>query len=206
MNVAGHVVRAGAVFACASIAALVVGAQFSSWQQPGVLAPIRLEPSTISAPTETFGERRFDVSIQRRDGSTARGWLLLPVGTTMEVAVVIVAGAGPSTRDDLLPLASALSRSGVAALVYDKRSDGYTFRHRDFDTLAEDAADAGHFLAEHWATHDARLAVLGISEGGWIVPRAAVAAPHLFSAVLLVSAPVVTPLAKRRGSWIERSL
>jgi len=31
MNVAGHVVRIGAVFACASIAALVVGAQFSSW-------------------------------------------------------------------------------------------------------------------------------------------------------------------------------
>ncbi len=176
-----------------------------SWEPPRILEPIAITPT---APTDAEPDivfERHGVSVPRRDGSAAQGWLVLPKGSTPEAAVVVVSGSGQTTRADALPLGESFASNGIAAIVVDKREKGYSFVHRDFDALADDAVGVGDFLAQHEATSGARLAIVGVSEGGWIAPRAAAAKPELFSGVVLVSAPIVSPLAQ--ASWmIDRAV
>lgn len=200
-----EIVWGSAIFLCAGLTTLVLAAQFAPWQPPRMIAPIPLTPIGDTDPCMGLATVQHDVTVTRRDGSIASGWLVLPVDQVPDLASVIIAGSGPSARDDVLPLATSLASEGVAVLVVDKRGEGYSLFHRDFDALAEDTVDAGHFLATHHLTSHARLAVIGVSEGGWIASRAAAEEPELFSAVALISAPIVSPLVQ--SLWIvDRAL
>ncbi len=205
MGLAGNALRGAAVFVSISALSLVVGAHLAPWQPAADVAPIEVVPAApttggLGGPTE-----QHDVSIVRRDGSVATGWLVLPADTEPDAAILIVAGAGRSSRQDLLPLAKSLASAGVAALTIDKRMEGYSLFHRAFDALARDVVDAGRFLSDHSAVRGVGISVLGISEGAWVAPRSAALAPGMFSSVILISPPVVTPLAQ--SSWIvDRTL
>ncbi|MFW6012525.1 MAG: alpha/beta hydrolase family protein [bacterium] len=70
-------------------------------------------------------------------------------------------------------------RYGVAVLAYDRR--GYTtnedaWREPDLDDLSADAAAAVRFAAGQAELDADRIGILGSSQGGWVVPRAAVEA------------------------------
>ena len=97
-----------------------------------------------------------------------------------KAAVVFVHGSGPQTRS--IRLAQNFAEVGIAALVYDKRGVGQSGGEYEskqsvsgpnIDILAEDAAAALDFLANHRLTKDLPLGLTGISQAGWIVPLAA---------------------------------
>lgn len=186
------------VFVGTSIAALAVASIAAPWSRP---RDVELEVQGSPLPAAgSSGVARQDVTVPRTDGTTARGWLVLPDGVGPRRAVVLVAGAGSSSRDDLIGLADEFARHGVAALTVDKRADASTLFTRDFDRLADDAVDAGRFLRDCPAIGSSPVDVVGFSEGGWVAPRAAVVEPGLFAAVILVSPSIVSPLAQ--AAWV----
>src|SRR6185295_11326820 len=66
--------------------------------------------------------------------------------------------------------------TGIAGVVYDKRGTaGSTgdFRTTDFGGLAGDAKAVMGFARSHSWTRAAPLGLLGTSQGGWIIPKAA---------------------------------
>ncbi len=200
MSMLGLVARGAAVFAGAGMVALVASALATPWSAHQQSVRIDSESFTPDSSGPGFAIERTDAVVLRRDGSTAVGWLVLPRGTSPRFAAIVVQGAGGSDRAGTLPIAEELARSGIAALVVDKRTDGYSPITRDFDQLARDAEDAARMLTEHPLMRGVPVVAIGISEGGWIAPLAVAAAPDVFSALVLVSPTVVSPLSQ--AMWV----
>ncbi len=166
---------------------------------PGWSRP-RPAPALMPAPLGSVWAPRGPVTRHEltatRLGHTIAGHLVSP-GAGADVAVVLVAGAGRSTRDDMLAEAVALAARGLHAVSYDKTRAGYSWRHRDFAALAADLAAV--VAVTRQVTGAARVGVLGFSEGSWIAARTA-AAPEAPDFLILASAPIVTPL--EQSAWI----
>ena len=114
-----------------------------------------------------------DVSFSNA-GLTLRGTVLVPTdGDAVHPAVVLVAGSGARSRDDYLAEARALAISGVIALVYDKRTVGYSLTERSYALLGDDAIAGLRLLQARGDVDRARAGLWGHSEGGWVVPLAA---------------------------------
>ena len=114
-----------------------------------------------------------DVSFSN-DGLTLHGTVLVPTdGDAVHPAVVLVAGSGARSRDDYLAEARALAISGVVALVYDKRTVGYSLTERSYALLGDDAIAGLRILQARGDVDRARAGLWGHSEGGWVVPLAA---------------------------------
>ncbi len=129
------------------------------------------------------------------------GTLYLPLTAGPHPAVVLVHGSGPDTREPYRNLAAHFARSGVAALVYDKRGTGRStgdWRTAGFEALAEDAIAAVRLLRAHGAIATERVGLWGISQGGWILPLAASQAPEI-AFIIPVSASGVSPA--RQEMW-----
>jgi pimeloyl-ACP methyl ester carboxylesterase len=90
-------------------------------------------------------------------------------------------------------LATTFARSGIAAFSFNKRGVGGSTGTQtdDFDTQARDVAAACAFAASLPGVDRTRLGYYGISQGGWIVPRALHTCPGSF--VVLVSPAGVPP-------------
>lgn len=114
-----------------------------------------------------------DVSFSN-DGVTLSGTVLVPTGgDAVHPAVVLVAGSGARSRDEYLAEARALAISGVIALVYDKRTVGYSLTERSYELLGDDAIAGLRLLQARGDVDRARAGLWGHSEGGWVVPLAA---------------------------------
>jgi hypothetical protein len=127
---------------------------------------------------------------------TLAGTLLLPPGSGSHPAVVFVHGAGSSTREQQRVLADHFARSGIAALIYDKRGSGESggdWRGGDFDDLAADAQAAVALLTRRAEIDPAQIGLWGISEGGWVAPLAATRSSDV-AFVILVSAAATGPI------------
>ncbi|MEV5704716.1 hypothetical protein [Actinoallomurus sp. NPDC052274] len=96
------------------------------------------------------------------------------------------------------PEAEAFARAGIAALIYDKRTVGYSKVHRDYGLLADDAAAGVAALRAVPGIDPARVGLWGFSEGGWVAPLAAVRSGHVAFLVTL-GASGLTPL--RTQTW-----
>ena len=106
------------------------------------------------------------------------GTLTLPENP--KAAVVLVSGSGPQDRDQLfmghktfLVLADYLSRNGIAVLRYDDRGVGESegkFEDATSYEFAEDASAAVTYLSGLKALRDARIGIIGHSEGGLVAP------------------------------------
>ena len=90
-------------------------------------------------------------------------------------------------------LATTFAKSGIAAFSFNKRGVGGSggAQTDDFDTQARDVAAACAFAATLPGIDRARLGYYGISQAGWIVPRALRTCPAAF--VILVSPAGVPP-------------
>lgn len=205
--------RGATAFVLSSLVLVVGSSQLAPGWRPGEVLP-PLDPAPLSLPQDAVlsATERRERAITHDDGTTARAWLVLPraaadaasPASPTSPAVVLVHGGGPAGRDRMLPLAEAFAAAGVAAITYDKRTEGYsTALHRDFGQLAQDAIDVGEALRTQPGIDPERIGVLGYSEGGWVVPTAAAQRPDLFSFLMLGSVSLPTPL--QEVLWIADS-
>jgi dienelactone hydrolase len=67
---------------------------------------------------------REGVSFRSSDGVALTGTVIVPAGRGEHPALVMVSGAGSTTREELEAEAEAFARRGVVALIYDKRTAG----------------------------------------------------------------------------------
>src|SRR5918999_3158373 len=174
-----------------AILALVLGAG------PAAAAPSRPVP----APA---GMTATEVSFRGSGGLTLHGTVLKPAGSsTTRPGVVLVTGSGAGVpREVLLVEAVAFARQGIAVLIYDKRSAGYTRLRRSYPELADDAVGAVRALRAQPGVDPGKVGVWGLSEGGWVAPLAAARSTEV-AFVIVVGGNAMTPI--RQQSWNENS-
>ncbi|MGW3963403.1 alpha/beta hydrolase family protein [Amycolatopsis sp. NPDC005003] len=137
-------------------------------------------------------------------GVTLHGTVVAPPGGTKLPGLVMVHGSGAHSRDDYRDQAEAFARQGIATLVYDKRTDGYSQFERSYSTLADDALAAVETLRKRPGVDPARVGVWGLSEGGWVAPLAASRSSDV-AFVVTLGANGVEP--SRQQSWaVENQL
>ncbi|GAA3134274.1 alpha/beta hydrolase [Planomonospora alba] len=197
----------GVVGVAAGVAMMALAAVGYVLPPPFDPSPLTADPAFRSLPAQPAHELRpvsatAPITVQeltvRARGTDLRATVRAPRVPGRHPAMVFVQGAGPGLREEFTEQAEWLARAGIVTLVYDKRTVGYDFRHRDFGLLADDAL---RMLAELRGRPDvdpARAGLWGVSEGSWVVPIAASRSADVGFAVL-VSAPNVSPL--RQVSW-----
>ncbi|MFI6303728.1 alpha/beta hydrolase family protein [Amycolatopsis thailandensis] len=131
-------------------------------------------------------------------GVTLRGTVVAPEGGGPAPGIVMVHGSGEHDRDDYRAEAEAFAKAGIATLIYDKRTEGYSLFERDYSVLADDALAAVQALRSRPGVDPARVGVWGLSEGGWVAPLAASKSKDVAFAVT-VGANGVSP--DRQQSW-----
>ena len=150
--------------------------------------PAYADPGTFSEHTVTVGSGPLAVP----------GTLSLPVHSGPRSAVVLLAGSGPSDRDEtigrnkpLKDLAWGLASRGVAVLRFDKVTHAHSAqvaKARDFtvaDEYVPDTVAAIGLLRQHPAVDTARVFLLGHSLGGTVAPRVAAREPSVAGIVIL---------------------
>lgn len=151
-----------------------------------------LAPVSATAPIVTE-----DVEVPVRQ-TTLKATVRAPVTPGRHPAMVFVHGSGRGDREEFAEAAEFLARAGVVTLVYEKRTVGYTFRHRDFSLLADDALRMVRHLRARPDVDRSMVGIWGVSEGTWATPIAAASDPEL-GFLVLVSAPNVSPM--RQVAW-----
>lgn len=139
-------------------------------------------------------ERREDVRFSSGALQLA-GTLISPATPGKHPGVILVHGSGPETREYLLPFARFLIRRGVAVLGYDKRGVGGStgdWNTASFEDLAGDVVAAVDYLKTRSDIDSGQIGLLGVSQGGWIMPLAAVRAKEL-AFLISISGAGVTP-------------
>lgn len=118
-------------------------------------------------------EVRFD-----NDSLTLVGQWFTPPGAERFPAVVFARGSGPSRRDNAwtLGFVSMLVENGYGVLLPDKRGSGESegdWREADFEDLADDLLAGIRFVHSRPAIQPGAVGVIGLSQGGQVVPIAA---------------------------------
>lgn len=153
-------------------------------------------------PVGPFPYRAEDVVIDTpTPGVRLAGTLTLPEGQGPFPAVLLITGSGGQDRDEtifahkpFLVLADALTRRGVAVLRVDDRGVGASTSPGGNATTADFAIDAQaafDWLVARPETADARVGLLGHSEGGTIAPLVARADPRV-GFIVLMAGPAVS--------------
>jgi dienelactone hydrolase len=143
-----------------------------------------------------------ELTIATIDGQRLPATLRLPVHPLPgRPAMVLVSGAGPTKRGHVTAEAEAFTRAGIATLVYDKRTAGYSLTARSYSQLADDATAAAAVLRAQPGIDPDRVGYWGLSEGGWVAPLATTRDPRA-AFLVTVGANGGSPLAQQ--SWAER--
>lgn len=100
------------------------------------------------------------------------GTLWRPAGSARTPAVVLVHGSGPETRWAMRQFPAWLAAHGVTAIAYDKREHFQPWE-AGIDVLAGDALGAVALLRTRADVDVARVGLLGISNGAFVIVRAA---------------------------------
>ena len=134
------------------------------------------------------------------DGTTLAGRLVMPPGDAPVPVVVLLQGAEHDSARLFDSMQRRFPGEGIGAFVFDKRGTGesggrYT---QDFDQLARDAVAALAEARRLGGTRVARIGYMGPSQGGWVAPIAANAAPVDF--VIVSFGLAVSVLEEDRSS------
>jgi uncharacterized protein len=130
---------------------------------------------------------------------TLAGTLLTPhdAGRHPLPAIALLSGSGPGPRQQLRLFADRFARLGFAALIFDKRGSGSSegsWTDESLDDLADDALAAVSFLRAQPGIDGQRVGVWGVSQAGWVIPRAAARAPDAFAFAVIVTGGGIPPL------------
>lgn len=144
----------------------------------GIAAGRGSETRTMSAVKLNevdYREVRFENDSQ---GIELGGILLVPEGAGPFSAVAIIHGSGTSMRNNgwYLTLAKHLQERGIVVLLPDKRGSEKSqgdWRTSSFDDLATDTVAAVRFLKSQDMVDNARIGIVGMSQGGHISPLVA---------------------------------
>jgi pimeloyl-ACP methyl ester carboxylesterase len=139
--------------------------------------------------------REREISI-RSHGVELKGSLLLPEGRAPHPGIVLLPGSGPESRGWLRPFAERFARAGVAAVVFDKRgtgSSGGSWVEASLDDLADDARAAAAALRAQPEIDASRVGLWGISQSGWVIPRAVAKEPRAFAFAIVITGGGVRP-------------
>lgn len=106
------------------------------------------------------------------------GLLMTPYSPGTHPAVVFIHGSGKSIRDYhwYLHMADHLARHGIAVLLPDKRGCGKSggeWLYSSFNDYADDALAAVDFLAGFPDINPGKIGLIGMSQGGFVLPLAA---------------------------------
>ncbi|WP_051193291.1 alpha/beta hydrolase family protein [Nocardia jiangxiensis] len=130
--------------------------------------------ATAATAFDCTGFTCIDVSFTGGDGLTLHGTVIGPPAPhTRTPGIVLVAGAGAGPRTEYQSEARAFAAAGITTLVYDKRTTGYSFAHRDISLLAGDALGAVETLRRTPGVRADQVGLWGFSEGAWAAPLAA---------------------------------
>jgi pimeloyl-ACP methyl ester carboxylesterase len=167
--------------------------------------------STTQEETTTPEAHSIDVSFPT-EGLDLAGTLRMPATDDPAPAVVLIAGSGPASRDEVLPgqldmtfgfdipvfkeLAEALQSNGFAVLTYDKRTcgpfngcadNGYRAPSAGItiDAFIGDATAAVDFLRSRSDIDPKRIAVIGHSQGAEFITVMLAADPQLAGGVMV---------------------
>jgi pimeloyl-ACP methyl ester carboxylesterase len=151
---------------------------------------------------EQSGARREEVRVVSGDVSLA-GTVLIPSGSRMHGAILLLHGSGPETRAALESDAQWFADQGLVVLMYDKRGTGKSTGNlglASYADLAVDAAAAINLLRSRPEVDRRRIGIWGPSEGGWVAPIAASRSPDV-RFVILKSGIGVTPEEQMKFAW-----
>jgi alpha-beta hydrolase superfamily lysophospholipase len=166
-----------------------------------VLVLIALGSRTSAAPAR-------EEEIRFQSGSvTLSGTLFLPAQSGRRPAVVLVHGSGDSPRQPLVRFAERFAADGLVALIYDKRGSGRSegsWVRASLDDLASDVLAATRFLKGRSEVDSSRIGAWAISQGGWVVPRAAAFEPGALSFVIVVTGGAIRPADVERNDYAAR--
>ncbi|WP_327091453.1 hypothetical protein OIE66_12655 [Nonomuraea sp. NBC_01738] len=167
------------------------------------LALLCLSASPATASTsgdDLTGLSSAEVAFTGSGGLALHGTVLLPEGATAPLpGMVLVHGSGTGvSRKKLMTEATAFAHQGLAVLIYDKRSQGYSLTQRSYTALADDAIGAVGALRAAKGVDPGKIGVWGLSEGGWVAPLAATRSRDI-SFVVTVGGNAMEPL--RQQTW-----
>ena len=128
-------------------------------------------------PAASLGlPRAEDVTFTTHDGVTLHGWFV-PAASTPARFTVIVFNGNAGHRGMRAPLAAALSRHGVATLLFDYRGYGDNTGRPSEDGLAQDARAAWLYVTTRADVDPGRVVFFGESLGAALALRLATERP-----------------------------
>jgi uncharacterized protein len=153
-------------------------------------------PAVAFDPPVDRGTHREVVVRFTCEGATLTGTLYLPQGRGRHPAVAWILGGQQTDRLAYGDLVAAFTQAGVGFFSYDKRGGGQSqgeccpgdYGH--FNLLTADAVGAVNALRSSPDVDPGQVGLVGTSQAGWIVPRAAVTSRHV-AFVALASAAVL---------------
>ncbi len=172
-----------------------VSAEHREWSELLQLAPAEPRGAAPAIDAYDAEEVHFD-----SDTITLAGTLTVPKGRGPWPAAVLISGSGAQDRDENTPgpgglklgifrsIADTLTRRGIAVLRYDDRGvggSGGDLGSAGLNDLVSDVRAAVRYLRERADLADARIALIGHSEGGIIAPIVAAEDSRLAAIVLM---------------------
>ena len=142
-------------------------------------------PSQVVPPATTLLPASQEVAFDTGDGLRLSAWFVPAAGHTSGMTVLVCNGNG-GNRASRAPLAAALSRAGLAVLLFDYRGYGGNPGTPTETGLLTDARAARAYLASRDDVDPARLIYLGESLGAAVAVALAVEQPPL---VLVLRSP-----------------
>jgi len=156
----------------------------------------------VASPEPPFAER--EVAFQSL-GVLLRGTLLLPPATAPRGGgVVLLSGSRSGPRGELRSFAERFAAAGVAALIFDKRGSGQSegsWLTASLDDLADDAIAAAALLKGQPEVDAQRVGVWGISQAGWVIPRALAKNPNSFAFAIVITGGGIRPIELERFDY-----
>lgn len=173
----------------------------------GLLLPAQLRdrPQPLVGP-DLSSLTYEEVTFNNEDLNLA-GMLFIPEGEGPFPVTIIVHGSGTSRRANkwYLSVAQHLREKGIAVLLPDKRgsdkSEG-TWVGADFEDLAGDTAAAVNYVRGQEHFIPGAIGLVGMSQGGWIVPVVAAGDPEI-AFVVSMSGASVTPSQQLRHEEVH---
>lgn len=140
---------------------------------------------------------------------TLHGTLRLPHGAGPHPLVVLVHGSGQGTRTFPIyeTVSHAFADKGIASFVYDKRGSGRStgdWQKAQFEPLISDLLAAVGAMKAHPGIDAKRIGLWGISQAGWLMPRAALRTKDI-SFIVSVSG-AATSVAKQEELRVEHEM
>ena len=170
---------------------------------PAQRLKVTIDGHAFEAPRiETHSQE--EVSFISKDGTELAGLLLLPSGKGPYPAVVFAHGSNAQTRNGFFGnirfMAEAYARSGIAALIFDKRGTGRSkgdWERANFEILAEDVAAGVDYLRTRAEIRADRIGLTGSSQAGWIMSWASRLVPDVRFIQMRSSSPMSVREANR---------